>query len=180
MFHKILVALDTSPSHRSVFEEALTLARALQSNLTLLHVLSPDEEGSPDTSLLSSPEYYVGLGMSTEILRFQSQHWEEFVEQGLEMLRSLSDEATTASVTCGFTQTSGSTGHTICEFARENAFDLIVIGRRGRSGLSELFLGSVSNYVLHNASCSVLTIQHPVSANETENERAEFFVKEHH
>jgi len=36
---------------------------------------------------------------------------------------------------------------------------LVVVGRRGHSGLSELFLGSVSNYVLHRAPCSVLTIQ---------------------
>ncbi len=37
--------------------------------------------------------------------------------------------------------------------------DLIVVGRRGRSGLSELILGSASNYVLHHAPCSVLTLQ---------------------
>jgi nucleotide-binding universal stress UspA family protein len=68
MFQKILVALDTSTSNRSVFEKALALAEVLQANLTLLHVLSPEEEGSPDISLLASSEYYVGLGMSAEIL----------------------------------------------------------------------------------------------------------------
>ncbi|MCZ8054719.1 MAG: universal stress protein, partial [Microcystis sp. LE19-12.2C] len=49
---------------------------------------------------------------------------------------------------------------TICKVAREENIDLIVIGRRGRSGLGELFLGSVSNYVLHHAPCSVLIVQH--------------------
>jgi nucleotide-binding universal stress UspA family protein len=33
------------------------------------------------------------------------------------------------------------------------------MGRRGRTGLSELFLGSVSNYVTHHAPCSVLTLK---------------------
>ncbi|MDZ8053431.1 MAG: universal stress protein [Aulosira sp. ZfuVER01] len=42
MLQKILVALDKSTSRRSVFEEALALAKALQANLTLLHVLSTD------------------------------------------------------------------------------------------------------------------------------------------
>lgn len=37
------------------------------------------------------------------------------------------------------------------------------IDRHGRSGLSELLLGSVSNYVVHHAPCSVLTI-HPLAA----------------
>ncbi|MEA5469202.1 universal stress protein [Spirulina sp. 06S082] len=37
--------------------------------------------------------------------------------------------------------------------------DLIAIGRCGHSGLTELFLGSVSNYVLYHAFCSVLIVQ---------------------
>lgn len=173
MLHKILVALDTSSNNRSVFEEALTLAQALQANLTLLHVLSTEEEGSPDISLLSSPEYYVGLGLSTEILEMQQKQWQKFVTQGLEMLQKLAEEATTSGVTTEFTQQQGSPGRTICEFAQNGKFDLIVIGRRGRSGLSELFLGSVSNYVLHHACCSVLTVQHPVSVTNTETAQLE-------
>ncbi|GAB1541197.1 hypothetical protein NUACC21_38670 [Scytonema sp. NUACC21] len=111
--------------------------------------------------------------MSTEILNIQRKQWEEFVNRGIEMLRSLVEEATVAGVSSEFTQKPGSPGSTICEFASDGRFDLIVIGRRGRSGLSELLLGSVSNYVLHHASCSVLTVQHPVSASNTEVTRAE-------
>ncbi|MGQ9872468.1 universal stress protein [Leptodesmis sp.] len=37
--------------------------------------------------------------------------------------------------------------------------DLILIGNRGHTGLKELFLGSASNYVLHHAPCSVLTVK---------------------
>jgi nucleotide-binding universal stress UspA family protein len=37
--------------------------------------------------------------------------------------------------------------------------DLIVIGRRGLRGLAEMFLGSVSNHVIHHAHCSVLVVQ---------------------
>lgn len=173
MFHKILVAIDTSINSRSVFESALALAQAFGSDLMLLHVLSPEEEGSPNISMLSSREFYVGLGLSTEILAMQQKQWEEFVTWGVEMLRSLTDEATAAGVRTEFTQKPGSPGRTICEFARNGEFDLIVIGRRGRSGLSELFLGSVSNYVLHHAPCAVLTVQHPVSTSKAEVAQAE-------
>ena len=35
----------------------------------------------------------------------------------------------------------------------------MVIGRRGHKNISEMFLGSVSNYVMHHAPCSVLVVQ---------------------
>ena len=40
MFQKILVALDTSSLNRSVFEAALSLAKALNANVMLLHVVA--------------------------------------------------------------------------------------------------------------------------------------------
>lgn len=173
MFHKILVALDTSTSSKSVFDSALALAKAVQANLMLLHVLSPEEEGSPNIYLLSSREFYLGLGMSNEILEMQRQQWEEFVNRGLEMLHSLTDEATAAGVSTEFTQLSGDPGRTICKFACNWEPDLIIMGRRGRSGLSELFLGSVSNYVLHHAPCSVFIVQRSVIASKTKAVQAE-------
>ncbi|MEY3330640.1 MAG: hypothetical protein RLZZ115_3525 [Cyanobacteriota bacterium] len=39
--------------------------------------------------------------------------------------------------------------------------DLVIVGRRNRSELAELFLGSVSNYVVHHVKCSVLVVQQP-------------------
>jgi len=76
------------------------------------------------------------------------------------MLRSLADKATNAGVETTFHQSLGSPDRSICELAYELNVDLIILGRRGRCGLNELILGSVSNYVLHHAHCSVLTIQH--------------------
>jgi nucleotide-binding universal stress UspA family protein len=44
----------------------------------------------------------------------------------------------------------------ICEYARETGIDQIVIGSHGRSGLTRLFLGSVSEWVLEHAKCPVI------------------------
>ena len=52
----------------------------------------------------------------------------------------------------------------ICELAKFWNADLIIMGRRGRSGLAEVFLGSESNYVLHHAPCSVQIVHLPVSS----------------
>jgi nucleotide-binding universal stress UspA family protein len=33
------------------------------------------------------------------------------------------------------------------------------LGRRGLTGVAEMFLGSVSNYIVHHVGCSVLVVQ---------------------
>lgn len=163
MFHKILVAMDTSVIGKSVFEEALGLAKAVNASFMLLHVLSPEEKGSPNIPIFSGLEYYPGLSGKT--IEIYQQQWSAFEKQGLELLRSRADEATAAGVSTEFTQNSGSPGKTICDLAQTWGADLIIMGRRGHSGLSELILGSVSNYVLHHAPCSVLTVQHTVTTS---------------
>ncbi|MGO8805984.1 MAG: universal stress protein [Candidatus Bathyarchaeia archaeon] len=44
----------------------------------------------------------------------------------------------------------------IVETAKNEEFDLIVIGHRGDSKIKELFLGSTSERVAHQAKCAVL------------------------
>jgi nucleotide-binding universal stress UspA family protein len=56
---------------------------------------------------------------------------------------------------------SGDPGYDIARFAnnKKNGIDLIVIGARGRSSAKELFLGSISNYVLHKSKKPVLVVK---------------------
>ncbi|HAZ44523.1 MAG TPA: universal stress protein [Cyanobacteria bacterium UBA11369] len=161
MFQKILVAMD-SDSSQQVFDSALTLGKAMNSQLMLLHVLTPVEESSPRIAgAFSGLEFYPDIApeVSEEMLMSYRKQWDQFETQCLEMLRSHTAQANTAGVTAEFTQNVGNPGKTICAIARTWGADLIILGRRGLSGLSELLLGSVSNYVLHHAPCSVLTVQ---------------------
>lgn len=166
MFHKILVAMDSSEISKNAFNEALALAKATGANLMLLHVLSSEEEGYPEMPNFSSVVYYSEAG--GRIMRVYQERLEAFEKQSLDLLQSHSNKATAVGITADFTQKSGSPGPTICEFARTWDADLIMMGRRGYSGLSELFLGSVSNYVLHHASCSILIVQSPKTSPQTQ------------
>ncbi|MBH8553444.1 universal stress protein [Nostocaceae cyanobacterium CENA357] len=166
MLKKILVALDRSEMGQQVFEQALALAKLTQADLLLLHVLSPEEEGSPYLPMLSNVDYYPGFsGRSFEL--YQKQ-WDSFKDEGVKMLQSLSAQANTAGISTEFTQMLGNPGRTICKLAANWDADLVVIGRRGRSGLAELFLGSVSNYVMHHVSCSVYIVHYPMSLQNPE------------
>ena len=157
MFNKILVAIDTSPISKYVFDEGLSLAKTFQAKLMLLHALSAEETGSPNWSVLLGTGY--GFVANDAIIESYRRQWEAFEQQGLELLRSRTTTAIDAGVEAEFMQQPGSPGRIICDLAQTWGADLLVMGRRGRSGLDELLLGSVSNYVLHHAPCSVLVVQ---------------------
>ena len=55
----------------------------------------------------------------------------------------------------------GNIGFNIVKTAHQknNKFDLIVIGSRGRSSLKSMFLGSTSNFVIHESSIPVLIVK---------------------
>jgi nucleotide-binding universal stress UspA family protein len=157
MFNKILVAVDNSVMGKRVFQEALSLAKATGASLQLLHVLSPNEEGSPGLPLFQSLDYYPMGSDST--LEIYQRDWQAYEQKGLEFLRSLEAEAKAIGVNAEWTQVPGSPEHSICDLARTWRSDTIVLGNRGRMGWSELFLGSVSNYVVHHAPCSVFVVR---------------------
>lgn len=50
----------------------------------------------------------------------------------------------------------GEPGQAICQLAGELSAQAIVIGSRGRGGLKRALLGSVSDYVVRNAPCTVV------------------------
>lgn len=158
MFKKILVALDNSSLRETVLDRAVDLASKMDSRLMLLHVLSAYEEGSPGIPLRSYHAYYPILDDTSWSL--YQERWNHFEQAGIERLRKDAETADAAGVKAEFTQSAGEPSSAICELANVWEADLIVVGSRGRKGLSELLLGSVSNYVMHHAPCSVLVV-HP-------------------
>ena len=53
----------------------------------------------------------------------------------------------------------GDVGSEIIKFANNLNFDIIIIGARGKSVMKEIFLGSVSNYVLHKSKIPILIVK---------------------
>lgn len=151
---KILVAVDQSDISKTVFAQALALAQATKASLHLLHILSTEEEGSPVTPPLQYP------AIDHRVLDEYRKKWHRFEAERLGYLQTLEQQAIAAGVKAEISQVSGSPGRLIVELARTWEADLVVVGRRGRSGLTELLLGSVSNYVVHRAHSSVLVVQH--------------------
>lgn len=157
MYQRILVAIDQSEISQDIFDQAVFLAKATNAEIMLLHVLSPLEDPYLSPIFMQPDTMYPTV--PSEPMDNYIKQWEKLKQERLEWLRSLMNQAINAGVKTGFAQNMGDAGRIICEVARSWPADLIMLGRRGRAGLSEFFLGSVSNYVIHHASCSVMVIQ---------------------
>jgi nucleotide-binding universal stress UspA family protein len=157
MFHKILVAVNNSEITQQIFDQALSLAKATNAELMILYVLSPFDERYPTPPGIATDGIYPPF--TNDDVNYYLGQWESLKQEGIELLTLLTNKAIAQGVNAEHTQEFGDPGRMICEVARTCQADLIILGRRGLSGIKEFFLGSVSNYVLHHAHCSVLTVQ---------------------
>jgi nucleotide-binding universal stress UspA family protein len=168
MFSKILVALDQEEACIALFKEAVKLAQVTGAKLMLLSVITPEGKDGLKIPASSGLVPYTP-SVSEAIGEGYHKHLQAYEEQGLEQLRSFSEEAASLSLQAEFTQSFGSPGRVICDLARTweaNLImidDLIMVGSRQRIGVSEWVMGSVSNYVLSHAPCSALITNRPTS-----------------
>jgi nucleotide-binding universal stress UspA family protein len=160
-FNKILVAVDRSPASEDVFVKALALAQSSQATLVLLSAIAPDY----GVSYVNPPIYPGGesISITEAAIKIYLERQEHERAIGLKFLNDLALRANAAHVAAEINQQIGDPARSICEVADTLSVDLVIVGRRGYSGLNELWMSSVSNYVLHHAPCSVLIVQ-PVTA----------------
>jgi nucleotide-binding universal stress UspA family protein len=162
MFEKILVAVDGSKAGEQVLDAAIRLAKTLNAHLMLIHAVSPVESSYPSPIFAVRGAYPM---FRPDELDFQLKQWQAIQSESLALLRSYRATALAAGIPTESVQVRGEAGHSICSMARSWNASLIVVGRRGHSGLNELLTGSVSNYVQHHAPCSVLTVQGELNAD---------------
>jgi nucleotide-binding universal stress UspA family protein len=151
-YRKILVTMDRSPGSEAIFEQALELAQKDGASLILFHCLPFEAEATGSYS-----DFY-GQNMVNFSQAIQ-ERLEKEVEDVGEWLDSRRQKAESQGVKAETEWRLGEAGSWIRELSRTWEVDLIIVGRRGRKGLAEMVLGSVSNHVVHNAPCSVLVVQ---------------------
>ncbi|MGR3276327.1 universal stress protein [Acaryochloris marina] len=159
MIKKILVAMDHSINAIQSFEVAMEIAEYCHARLMLLHVLSIEGEGYQAHPVFPGTYLYPAFS-DIPLNRFQ-QEWKKYKEKELHRLVILAEQAKLVGITTEITQKFGNPRQEICDFAKEWNADLILMGSRGHSGVKELVLGSISNYVVHHALCSVMVVRTP-------------------
>lgn len=140
----------------AALEAAVSLADSLHGEveLVLLHVWSAEEKLLVPTSVRTDPEERTVARMLAEA-RSHDLHLEHaltFLER-IEA-RGLAIEAK---------MEGGPIAETIVRHAKENGYDLIVMGTHGRGGLGAAVLGSVAERVVRSSEVPVMTARMPAT-----------------
>jgi len=155
MFEKILVPLDGSDHSAQALEKAVQIAKKFSGKVTLIYAYSVSMQPIilPEPTTLSSPT--IPILTAAEISRVV----EAARTTGERILKDGEAKAKTEGVAVKAMLVEGHAVQEIVRTAKEDNFDLIVMGARGVSHIRSLLLGSVSDGVIHHALCPVLVVK---------------------
>jgi nucleotide-binding universal stress UspA family protein len=134
----MLVGYDGSPQSEKAVEVAFSLADCIDSTVLIFAVARPPE---PATSVELEA-----------VLDDAKEHYQEGFKKILEKARA-------HDLDVKMDMAVGHPGEQIIHRAELDKIDLIILGRRGRSMISRMMLGSVSERVLRYAHCPVMVVQ---------------------
>ena len=152
-FHKILVPTDFSPHSAEAIRVAASLSRTFDAPLTVMTVYQPAVVPMvPDGVMFPLP-----VDLEGEVQQMKAK------------LHELEREATAAGADAVSSELrQGAPFDEIIANAKEGNFDLIVMGTHGHTGLKHMLLGSVTEKVVREAPCAVLTVRLPDDESEGE------------
>jgi nucleotide-binding universal stress UspA family protein len=131
MYQHILIPTDGSELAERGMAHGLALAKSLGAKVSVIFVLEPFSE--------TTGRYRDAVAKYAELRR----------EQAMSALDRAANAAKEAGVACETIQVENGQPHqAIIAAAEEKGCDLIVMSSHGRSGLSMLLIGSVTNKVL--------------------------------
>lgn len=134
---KILVAVDGSEAASHAVRTAVVLAKGLNAQITLAHVVPPS---------FVPPEVPFGV-----------QPWtEEAISAGEQLLEAAAREA---GMTCERVNLTGSPAERLADTAETGDFDLVVVGSKGRGAVSRMLIGSVTDRLVHICKRPILVVR---------------------
>jgi nucleotide-binding universal stress UspA family protein len=177
MIKRVLVALDGSESANRAVDLACEIAGRFGAELIALHVI-PDQPLSEAERKMAEVEFHAEIAQGFDAARLtdaqgnsrlMSQRLAEQAAATAARFRRalgerLIDEAARRAQANGVASSrtmleAGDPATAVLRIARDEAADIIVMGRRGLGNLAGLLLGSVSHKVTHLAECACLTVR---------------------
>lgn len=148
---KVLIALDYDPSAEEIAVAGFNLAKAINAETILIHVIA-------DAVYYSGLEYspvmgYTGFSSPDMMPLVDVDELKNASQQFLEQTKKHLNDDTIQTVIG-----EGDCAEAILQAAKEMNADIIVLGSHSRRGLDKILMGSISEKVLHHTSIPLFMI----------------------
>lgn len=137
-FNKILVPLDGSQNSMRGLNQAISIAKSSDAQITGFYVFQlPFAAGIKYTQKMKDDAQDKAVKAIDPAMRKTQQAGAKFQ----------------------YKTGGGNVGDEIVKFTKKGKYNMIVIGARGISSAKEKFLGSISNHVMHKSNIPVLVVK---------------------
>ncbi len=140
LFQRIIVAVDGADSSMKAVEKAIGLSKKTDIPLSALYVIDMN--------------IYSKTLASDQI----SRQWQSMLKgEGETVLNKVQNLGNANNVPVETMLLDGNPGEKIIEEAKQD--DIIIMGNKGKNTIERIFIGSVSEHVLHHADSSVMIVR---------------------
>ena len=154
-FKSILVPFDGSDAAQRALDAAIGVA-ADNASITLIQVAGQPAVADPTTVVA---ERMAGVVRSEEEVKQEVQQYWENIDESLDRIAKAAADKSDKNLTMQcVVKEGGNPALVITEYAKCNAMDIIVMGRRGLGSVRAAF-GSVSQRVAHETDLPILLVK---------------------
>jgi len=150
---KLLLATDGSLDAQAAIDFVNAVELPSSSQVTVLHVMQKQVYETELALRMSRKDEEEFARLAEELFKARGR-------EGAKLLKETRTALSLPNLHIDEQLVYGNAAAEILKSARNMQADLIVLGSRGLSGVKQMFLGSVSNKVVHRAGCSVAVIRH--------------------
>jgi len=154
MMKKILVAVDGSEKAKRAARKGAELSEQLEAKVTLIHVYKQSAKAPVDE--FNVMDTHLKDENMIDIIK---RHEESIVEKKKQILEEDAKYFTEKNIEVEKIFRYGDPADIVCEFAEENAFDLIIVADKGHSKVGRFLLGSISDKIVRHSNISVLVVK---------------------
>lgn len=138
---KIVIPVDFTAHTKKLVEYALTVAKALEAEVTFAHVV---ESFSGYDMLLVHPSFKQ---MSEDLRAKAEERMAALIEDNKAKVAKVSGDIIVGDVV-----------EELLEYAKDKDFDLMIVGTHGTKGLEKVLMGSVAERLSKKSPCPILIV----------------------
>jgi nucleotide-binding universal stress UspA family protein len=148
--NKVLIALDYNPTAQKVAEVGFSMAKSMNAEVVLLHVITdPVFYSTPGYSPIMGFNGYLDMGPQLDSIDGLKKASLQYLERSKQHLGDKTIQTLVKD---------GDFAETILETAKELHADIIVLGTHSQKWLESILMGSVTEKVLRNSKMPLFII----------------------